>query len=88
MMTRNFDIKRGTLAAAALFTVLMLWAPVAAIATLMAPVVGVSSAIILLGDPVTWQKITALAMILGSIALTFLPPSGRRIEVISPRPRT
>lgn len=48
-------------------------APVAAIATLLAPVVGVSSAIILLGDPMTWQKAVALAMILGSIALTFIP---------------
>lgn len=63
-------------------------APVAAIATLMAPVVGVSSAMILLGDPVTWQKITALAMILGSIALTFLGPSGRRKESVRLRPRT
>lgn len=63
-------------------------APVAAIATLMAPVVGVSSAMILLGDPATWQKITALAMILGSIALTFLHPAGHRKEVVRPRPRT
>ena len=46
-------------------------ASIAAIATLMAPVVGVSSSILLLGDPVTWQKITALALILLSIALTF-----------------
>lgn len=47
-------------------------APVAAIATLLAPVVGVVSAMILLGDPVTWQKLAALAMILGSIVLTFV----------------
>lgn len=51
-------------------------ASVAAIATLLAPVVGVSSSILLLGDPVTWQKIVALMLILASIALTFLP--GRR----------
>ena len=47
-------------------------APVAAIATLLAPVVGVSSAVILLGDAATWQKIVALVLVLGSIALTFL----------------
>ena len=46
-------------------------ASVAAIATLMAPVVGVSSSVLLLGDPVSWQKITALALILASITLTF-----------------
>ena len=61
-------------------------APVAAIATLMAPVVGVSSAMILLGNDVTWQKITALVMILGSILLTFIRP--RRTAEISHRPRT
>ena len=52
-------------------------APVAAIATLLAPVVGVSSAMILLDDPVTWQKITALVLILGSILLTFAGPAKR-----------
>ena len=63
-------------------------ASVAAIATLLAPVVGVASAMILLGDPTTWQKITALAMILGSIALTFLRPSRRRKDGVNPLPRT
>lgn len=59
-------------------------ATVAAIATLAAPVVGVVSAMVLLGDPVTWQKFAALGLILGSIALTFLR-SGR--FGISRRPR-
>ncbi|MEM1299313.1 MAG: DMT family transporter [Pseudomonadota bacterium] len=49
-------------------------ASVAALATLMAPVVGVSSSIALLGDSVTAHKVVALALILASIALTF----GRR----------
>ena len=49
-------------------------ASVAAIATLMAPVVGVSSAMILLGDPPTWHKAAALVMVLGSIILTFARP--------------
>lgn len=53
-------------------------ASVAAIATLMAPVVGVSSSMILLGDPVTWHKIVALALILASICLTFLRWPRRR----------
>ena len=47
-------------------------ASVAAIATLMAPVVGVSSSMLLLGDPVTWHKVGALLLILASICLTFL----------------
>lgn len=61
----------------ALWSVLVgrLSATVAAIAALLAPVVGVSSAIILLGDPITWQKIVSLAMILASIVLTLSAPS-------------
>ena len=53
-------------------------APIAAIATLLAPVVGVSSSILLLGDTLTMHKVLALALILGSIALTFMP--GRRLD--------
>ncbi|MEM6624692.1 MAG: DMT family transporter [Pseudomonadota bacterium] len=53
-------------------------AAVAAIATLMAPVVGVISAIILLGDPVTWQKVAALCLILLSITITFIFPATKR----------
>lgn len=45
-------------------------ATIAAIATLMVPVVGVFSAVILLGDPLTWQKVVALTMVLASIAMT------------------
>lgn len=52
-------------------------ATIAAIATLMVPVVGVASAVILLGDPLTWQKVVALTMILASIAMTqiFVKPA-------------
>lgn len=62
----------------ALWTVLVgrLTASVAAIASLLAPVVGVVSSIILLGDPLTWQKALALAMILASIFLTLAPARG------------
>ena len=49
-------------------------APIAAIATLLAPVVGATSAMVLLGNPATWQKFAALAMILASIVLTFWRP--------------
>lgn len=45
-------------------------ATVAAIATLLTPIVGVSSSILLLGDQLTWQKAVSLSMILVSIILT------------------
>ena len=59
----------------ALWTILVgrLSATVAAIAALLAPVVGVVSSILLLGDAVTWQKPVSLAMILGSIFMTLSP---------------
>lgn len=47
-------------------------ASLAAIATLLAPVVGVGSAILLLGEPATWHKAVALTLVLASIALSFL----------------
>ncbi len=61
----------------ALWTALVgrLSASVAAITSLLAPVVGVLSAVVLLGDPVTWQKIVALGMILISIKLAIAPQS-------------
>ena len=49
-------------------------AAVAALGTLLAPLVAVSSSVALLGDPLTWQKVLALGLILTSIALTFLGP--------------
>ncbi|MGI9477783.1 MAG: DMT family transporter [Hyphomicrobiaceae bacterium] len=59
----------------ALWTVLVgrMSATVAAIAALLAPVIGVSSSMVLLGDAVTWQKIVSLAMIMASIFLTLAP---------------
>jgi drug/metabolite transporter (DMT)-like permease len=48
-------------------------ATVAAITTLIVPVVGVVSSIALLGDPLTWQKVIALTMVLGSIATVQAP---------------
>ena len=48
-------------------------ATVAAIATLLAPVVGVASSVVFLGDPLTWQKPLALVLVLASIGLTLIP---------------
>jgi len=45
-------------------------ATVAAISILTAPTVGVVSAILILGEPVSWQKIVALALIVLSIGIT------------------
>ncbi|SEK72352.1 Threonine/homoserine efflux transporter RhtA [Roseovarius nanhaiticus] len=47
-------------------------ATVAAISILTAPVVGVLSAVLLLGEPVSWQKIVALGLIVLSIAITLI----------------
>jgi drug/metabolite transporter (DMT)-like permease len=48
-------------------------ASVAAITALLAPAVGMASAVVLIGDPVSWQKTVALACVLVSILLALLP---------------
>lgn len=53
-------------------------ATVAAIATLLIPVVGVGSAVVLLGDPPTWQKAVALVLVLASVVLTMQAGRGRQ----------
>ena len=75
LATLAFHIVGPMVVCYALWTVLVgrLTASIAAIAALLAPVVGVSSSIILLGDPLTWQKAVSLAMILASITLTLTP---------------
>jgi drug/metabolite transporter (DMT)-like permease len=50
-------------------------APVAAIGTLMIPVVGVVSAILLLGEPPLPQKFVALALVVSAVALVLIVPS-------------
>ncbi|MGI9417639.1 MAG: DMT family transporter [Geminicoccaceae bacterium] len=52
-------------------------ATTAAISTLTAPIVGVGSAVVILGDPVTWQKVTSLLMVVASILMTLLPRAER-----------
>ena len=63
-----------------LWTVLLgrLPATVAAISTLTAPVVGVLSAVVLLGEPLTWQILVSLTMIVASIAMTLIPARKER----------
>ncbi len=75
LATLVFHITGPMVVCYALWTVLVgrLTASVAAIAALLAPVVGVVSSIILLGDPPTWQKLVSLTMILVSILLTLVP---------------
>ncbi len=84
LATLVFHITGPMVVCYALWTVLVgrLTASVAAIAALLAPVVGVSSSIILLSDPLTWQKIVSLTMILASIFLTLSPakPVNRQAE--------
>jgi drug/metabolite transporter (DMT)-like permease len=46
-------------------------ASVAAMSTLLVPIVGVISAAAILGDALSWQKLGALALVLLSIGLTF-----------------
>ncbi|MFX0545881.1 DMT family transporter [Roseovarius sp. S1116L3] len=55
-------------------------AAVAAISILTAPTVGVLSAVVLLGEPLSWQKIVALGLIVLSIGITLLGRSQRPAE--------
>lgn len=75
--TLTFHVAGPMVICYALWTVLMgrLTAVTAAIAALLAPVIGVLSSIILLGDPLTWQKAVSLTLILASIFLTLAPPA-------------
>jgi len=52
-------------------------ASVAAIGTLLIPVVGVVSANLAFGDPLTAQKLIALALVLASIAAALRAPVSR-----------
>jgi O-acetylserine/cysteine efflux transporter len=44
--------------------------------TLLVPIVGMTSAVLLLGEPVTWWKLAGAALVLGGLALNVL--AGRR----------
>ena len=59
-----------------LWTVLLgrLPATIAAISTLTAPVVGVLSSVVLMGEPLSWQVVVSLTMIVASIFMTLVSP--------------
>jgi drug/metabolite transporter (DMT)-like permease len=71
-----FHVGGPMVAGYVIWTILLgrLSATVAAIATLIAPVVGVSSSIILLNEDLSWQKAIALILIVASIAMALLRP--------------
>ena len=76
MATMAFHVLGPMIICYVLWTVLLarLPATIAAISTLIAPVVAVGSAMALLGDPPSWQKYLALAMIVASVAVTLIHP--------------
>jgi drug/metabolite transporter (DMT)-like permease len=51
-------------------------AAVSALGTLMIPVVGVLSSLLLLGERPHWQEYAALFLVLGSIATVLIPRRG------------
>lgn len=75
LLTMGFHVLGPMVVSYVLFTGLIgrLGASVAALTTLLAPIVGVISSMILLGDPPTWQKALALGLVAASILLTLAP---------------
>ncbi len=71
----GFHVAGPMVAAYALWTALVarVGATTGALATLAAPVVGVLSSMLLLGDPASPQKFLALALIVASVAVTLAP---------------
>lgn len=71
-----FHVSGPLVACYVLWTILLgrLSATVAAISTLIAPVVGVLSSALFLNEELSWQKTLALTLIVTSIALTLLKP--------------
>lgn len=57
-------------------------APVVATGTLLIPVVGVLSAVALLGEPLGWRKIAALLLVLSSVALVLIVPERSRRGIV------
>jgi drug/metabolite transporter (DMT)-like permease len=54
--------------------VTLLPANVAALSSLLVPVVGVLGGVVLLGEPLGWRELAAMAMIVGAIALVLFRP--------------
>lgn len=77
LCTFAFHVGGPMVACYVMWTVLLgrLSATVAAISTLIAPVVGVLSSVVLLQEPLTWTTTLALLLIVASIAMTLLRPA-------------
>ena len=54
--------------------VTLLPANVAALSSLLVPVVGVLGGVVLLGETLGWREVTAMVMIVGAIALVLIRP--------------
>jgi drug/metabolite transporter (DMT)-like permease len=54
--------------------VILLPANVAALSSLLVPVVGVLGGVVLLGEPLGWRELAAMVMIVGAIALVLIRP--------------
>ena len=52
--------------------------------TLLVPIVAMSLAVWLLGEEVTWWKLTAIALVLSGLALNVIASRARRDVVITP----
>lgn len=76
LLTFGFHVLGPTVTCYLLWTILLqrLPATVAAISVLTAPVVGVLSAVLFLGEVMTWQRAVALAAIVLSIGVALIQP--------------
>lgn len=54
-------------------------ASISAIGTLLVPIVGVSSGILVLGEPFTWREGVSLSLIVCAVALVLIVPSGEPV---------
>jgi drug/metabolite transporter (DMT)-like permease len=79
LLTLTYHVLGPMVVCYALWTIVLgrLSATVASISVLTAPIVGVSSAMILLGEPSTWQKVLSLLMVVTSISVTLMPRADR-----------
>lgn len=54
-------------------------ASISAIGTLLVPIVGVTSGVLVLGEPFGWREIVALSSIVGAVALVLIVPAGEPV---------
>jgi drug/metabolite transporter (DMT)-like permease len=77
----------GTIAGYALwFKVVSLFPPTtASIGALVTPVLGVASSALVLGEPVGWRELAALALVLSAVALVIFRPAPKAAPVAAPQ---